>query len=373
MSDRRAQILDAALDLMADRALHEVSTRAIARRVGFSQPALFRHFRNRRALLQALVQHVRGQLAARAEALVATSSGLELARGLARALVEQARARPGTLTLLFEALTVDDPALQAAVRSLVDTWRTLAATAVEGAIAQGQVSAEVDPEQAGRLLVAVQQGSLLQWRIDGRRGDPSVEAALAAWEAALVAGQPRRGREPGAATSEGATEGGPREAAPGPGGAADLVLLDVRPILAAGRDPLQDILQAVERLADDGLLLVVAPFRPGPLIALLARRGHAVEAEPAGDLWVVSVPGRGAGPVEDLRELEAPGPMERVLARAEALGPGELALFRTPHVPHPALAELGRRGLAAQAVEHPAGGAVLAVRRPAPRRPGVQG
>jgi len=62
-----------------------------------------------------------------------------------------------------------------------------------------------------------------------------------------------------------------------------LLTLDVRPLIEHGNDPLQEILQTLERLTPDGLLLLATPFRPGPLITLLEDRGYrllAVELGP---------------------------------------------------------------------------------------------
>jgi AcrR family transcriptional regulator len=69
---RQDQIIDAALALMADRGVRGLSMAAIARRVGFAPSAIYRHFRGKDALLDAVLERVRERLhgaiaAARAE------------------------------------------------------------------------------------------------------------------------------------------------------------------------------------------------------------------------------------------------------------------------------------------------------------------
>ncbi len=51
--------------------------------------------------------------------------------------------------------------------------------------------------------------------------------------------------------------------------------LDVRPILAAGEEPLQLILETAVGLPDGGVLEITAPFEPVPLYAVLGDRGFA--------------------------------------------------------------------------------------------------
>jgi TetR/AcrR family tetracycline transcriptional repressor len=50
----KSTIIDAALDLLNDVGIDALSTRALAQRLGVQQPALYWHFRNKRALLDAL-------------------------------------------------------------------------------------------------------------------------------------------------------------------------------------------------------------------------------------------------------------------------------------------------------------------------------
>src|SRR3954470_21205185 len=52
---RREEILDAALEVFADRGLHGASTEEIARRAGISQPYVFRLFGTKKELYTAVV------------------------------------------------------------------------------------------------------------------------------------------------------------------------------------------------------------------------------------------------------------------------------------------------------------------------------
>lgn len=50
----------------------------------------------------------------------------------------------------------------------------------------------------------------------------------------------------------------------------------------------------------------------------------------------------------DLRHLDAPEPMLRALAAADALAPGEWLVVVTPRLPNPLLIELARSGYLAE-------------------------
>jgi uncharacterized protein (DUF2249 family) len=66
-----------------------------------------------------------------------------------------------------------------------------------------------------------------------------------------------------------------------------VVRLDVRPVLAAGEEPLALILQTADRVPPGGVLEVTAPFEPVPLYAVLAQRGFAHHADAREDGWWV--------------------------------------------------------------------------------------
>lgn len=140
--------------------------------------------------------------------------------------------------------------------------------------------------------------------------------------------------------------------------------LDVRPMLRAGEEPFQAIMDAVGALAPGESLRLVAPFRPVPLFSVMANRGFSASDRPldGGDWEVVFSPvsgmqaeaGLAAGsspsavfwgdPVLelDLIDLEPPEPMVRILEALEGLQPGDVLfalLAREPVFLFPELAK----------------------------------
>lgn len=61
-----------------------------------------------------------------------------------------------------------------------------------------------------------------------------------------------------------------------------MVTLDVRPILAAGEDPFDAIMNVIERMAPDEAFELVAPLDPLPLYEVLGSRGFSHQTEPLG-------------------------------------------------------------------------------------------
>lgn len=349
---RREQIVAAARELLATTPLERLTTRAIASAVGVSQPALFRHFRSREALLLAVVEATRADLEGLLTPLLASGKApLDLCDALARQLVQYVDDHPGFPRLLFADMALEAPDLRVAVHHLVSMQRTLVTELVTTAVRDGAARDDVDPQAAATLFVGMIQGLVLQRELAGG-GSPlaaRIDAVSRLWRAGIA-------REVGdtRAPAKPASEPPPRK--------GTAIALDVRPILARGVDPLSEILGTLGKLTPGSVLVITAPFRPRPLEALLGSKGHAVSVFPGeGNTHSLLCVIGGAPPVLDLRDLEPPEPLERVMAAVRALSPGEVFVAHLPRHPRWLIPHLARTGHPHEIVELADGSAVLRV------------
>jgi len=72
-------------------------------------------------------------------------------------------------------------------------------------------------------------------------------------------------------------------------GADAPLTIDVRPILASGGEPLSQILARAEGVAEGGTIVVIAPFEPAPLYAVMRQMGFSAETgpEPGGGFRII--------------------------------------------------------------------------------------
>ena len=349
-ADRRQQIVEATLELLATEPLEGLSTRQIAKRLDVSQPALFRHFLSKEELLLAVIAHSRAQLEQAVTEVIAAPGPAEQLRLLARRLLGHVTQHPGLPRLLVSARSSAGGQGAGARRQLVSMQVSLATELFREGQRGGAFRADVPPRDAAVAFAGLIQGAVLQWQIAGRAYP--LEAAPARMLDVLLEGMRPSGGD--------SAHAAPPAAAPPP--ASGLTHLDVRPILAGGTDPLESILSAIAATQSPGLVSLTVPFRPAPLIALLTRRGHQLQEELDGGLWTIDVLLGGAR-LEDLRALEAPGPLERVLTATAALDPGDAYLARLPQHPRLLLPHLERRELAFEILDEPGGSALLRVWR----------
>jgi uncharacterized protein (DUF2249 family) len=147
----------------------------------------------------------------------------------------------------------------------------------------------------------------------------------------------------------------------------DFVDLDLRPILRAGGEPFEEIMETLATLDPGQGLRLFATFKPVPLFAVLGSRGFSHEERelengewevlfrptPSASVGTEPAPaGRtqdGADWPEptrhlDNRDLDPPEPMVRILAATEVMNEGEVLSALLGREPIFLLPELSRRG-----------------------------
>jgi hypothetical protein len=144
-------------------------------------------------------------------------------------------------------------------------------------------------------------------------------------------------------------------------------VLDVRPLLARGGEPFQEIMDAVQACADDEALHLVAPFEPRPLFGIMRTLGRSTHVEregPTVHVWFYREGGASAAPAGGGRvPLKAPVMLEvsglgrgeptiAILEKLADLGPGAQLVVRAPRELALVQEKLALRGYAARAEAH---------------------
>lgn len=164
---RRAQIVDAALELFAARGYDATSLASVARAVAISQPGLLHHFNSKEALLSAVLDE-RDQ-----RAFAAVDIGrdydvtpFERALEVAEAMVAW-NTQHRTLAQLGHLGAAHHPPLATAwARERTRRLRAQLAGVVAHAIADGTVRASADPDLVAAFVISGVGGLESQWLVD---------------------------------------------------------------------------------------------------------------------------------------------------------------------------------------------------------------
>lgn len=162
--ERRAITVEAVVELAARQNPSDITTAAIAREMGVTQGALFKHFPSKDAILLAVMEWVAAQLLGRVErAAAGAATPLAAIEALFMAHVEFVAAHPGVPRMLFGELQRAEETLpKQMAQTLIRRYGERIAPLIEAGKAAGEVSATLDTEAAITLLVGTIQGLVMQ-------------------------------------------------------------------------------------------------------------------------------------------------------------------------------------------------------------------
>ena len=181
--ERRAATVDAVIDLAAEHDPGEITTTAIARRMGVTQGALFKHFPTKESILEAVMEWVAQRLLSRvdeaARAVPTSAAALEAVFLAHAGFVSE---HPGVPRMMFGELqragaTVPKRMVATLMRHYGERLRVL----LDTGRARGEFDAKLDVDAAATLFVGMIQGLVMQSMIAGepqrvRRDAPRVFA-----------------------------------------------------------------------------------------------------------------------------------------------------------------------------------------------------
>lgn len=169
--ERRAATVEAVIDLAAEQNPSDITTAAIAERMGVTQGALFRHFPNKDAILESVMEWVAERLLARIDKAAAAAdadSPLAALEAVFMAHIGFVAEHPGVPRMLFGELQRPGETLpKKMVQTLLCRYRERLKQLFEAGQAQGEINADLDINAASVSFIGSIQGLVMQSLLAG--------------------------------------------------------------------------------------------------------------------------------------------------------------------------------------------------------------
>ncbi len=168
-AERRAATVESVVELAAEQNPSNITTSAIAKRMGLTQGALFRHFHNKDAILQAVMEWVTRRLLSRIDkAAEQAPSHLAALEAMFMAHVKFVVKHPGVPRILFgELQRAEQTAPKRIVQTLIRCYGERLAQQIEEGKACGELDAVLDTDAAVILFIGTIQGLVMQSLLSG--------------------------------------------------------------------------------------------------------------------------------------------------------------------------------------------------------------
>ncbi len=172
-ADRKREVIDTALRLLATLPVEALTTERIASEVGISQAAIFRHFPTKNALWLAVLETVE----TRAEKIWETACAPDLAplARLQRVLEGQLgliAVTPAVPKLIFTVgrMTAETDIRQVHLR-IMTRLRSILLHEIDAAISTGELRTSMPATDLADLFLGLVQGTVLRWQLSDRAFD----------------------------------------------------------------------------------------------------------------------------------------------------------------------------------------------------------
>lgn len=168
--NRKAEIVRAMLRLADELGPDRLTTDAVAKAVGLTQPGIFRHFPTKQDLWLAVAALLSSTMTAAWDQVLATEAKpLERMTALIRVQVGQIAANPAIPAILHSReLQTANPALRLQFVALMTRFQGLLVDALNEGKASGIFRDDIIPKDAAVLLISCVQGVALRWSLGQR-------------------------------------------------------------------------------------------------------------------------------------------------------------------------------------------------------------
>ena len=167
--ERRAATVEAVINLAAEQNPSDITTTAIAQRMGLTQGALYRHFPTKDAILEAVMTWVAERLLSRVDrAAQNVTSPLAALEAVFMAHIDFVSEHPGVPRMLFGELQRPGETLpKRMVQTLIQRYGERLRHLLERGKAIGELNASLDIEAASVSFIGSIQGLVMQSLIAG--------------------------------------------------------------------------------------------------------------------------------------------------------------------------------------------------------------
>lgn len=185
---RKEQIAEAALALVASQGVRRLSIAAVARRVGLVPSGIYRHYKDKAAMLAAVLDRVEERLSGIVEqAAAATDDPIEQLHGVLTAHIRFIREGRAVPRMIFsEDAHGDDPRRKERIVGVLTSYLGAIARIVRRGQQTGRIRKDLDPETAALLLLGIVMPAGIRWHLTDGRFDVTRHAKRA-WPLYLAA------------------------------------------------------------------------------------------------------------------------------------------------------------------------------------------
>ncbi len=170
-AERKKEIVDTAIRLAAECGPDRLTTESLAKEIGISQPAIFRHFPAKSDIWEAVGDRI-CTLMGESSALIEATGPTDRLRKMMTAQLSFIESTPAVPAILFSReLHSENEKLRAFFAGLMDQRQKKLSKLFTKGIESGEFDPNINADDAAYLVLALIQGLAMRWSLNNRNFD----------------------------------------------------------------------------------------------------------------------------------------------------------------------------------------------------------
>ncbi len=176
---RQGQIVDAARKVIIKYGSEHVTVKRIAKEVGISETAIYRHFKSKKDILSLLADGIEESLVGDITGITAEGhTPLEMLDSVLRSHLSSIEQRRGiSFHVIAEIISLGDKKLNGKVSHAIDRYTGCLKNLLAEGVKSGEVREDIDLEAAATVLFGIIQGLVNIWALKNYGFDPQEKYA----------------------------------------------------------------------------------------------------------------------------------------------------------------------------------------------------
>ena len=177
-SKRQIEIIEVSMQLIASRGIQNLTTKNIAEEMGFTEPSIYRHFKNKTSILEGIIRHYQNEMRIQSQIVLASKkSHLEKLLDLVKIQFAHFSKNPSISVIIFSELIFQhDEKLALIVTNVIKKKLQLTVSMIKKGQTEGCIRSDIDASGLATMYIGSLRFALLKWKINAFALDLNVEA-----------------------------------------------------------------------------------------------------------------------------------------------------------------------------------------------------
>jgi AcrR family transcriptional regulator len=168
-TSRQEEIILAATEIIGEYGIQQVTTSNLAKKMNFTEPALYRHFKNKNDILRSILLYFKTEIGAELQRIInSDKSGLEKVLGVIKFQIDFFIKTPAVIMVVIsETSFQNEKSLSKTVKNVLKERRKLVSEIIKEGQIDGSIRTDINVNQLINIVLGSMRVTVLNWKLNG--------------------------------------------------------------------------------------------------------------------------------------------------------------------------------------------------------------